>query len=149
MKMAIVTDARSTLVQMIADAGFTPDRYDPDITERNFPLEYEGSYNASGLNLFGGDREWSINEVEAAVTLEGGCLEGLVRGMAYLKTNPNALKDGPIILPASSWVFPDGSARVLFAGLGGGKPWLDLNWSVRSHRWPWHYRFLVSGKPVV
>lgn len=135
-----------TLAQMIADAGFRPDRFSIDITERNFPLEKEGAYDASGLSLFGGAREWSIAEVEAAVKPDGGRLEGLVRGLAYLKANPDALKDGPIVFPASSWVSPDGGVYVPYACLGGGEPRLYLVWDARGSRWDRRYRFLVSGK---
>ena len=135
-----------TLAQMIADAGFPPDRFDAEINELNFPLGKEGAYDASGLSLFGDDREWTIAEVEAAVKSNGGRLEGLVRGLAYLKANPDALKDGPIVFPASSWVSPGGSVRAPRADLYGGEPWLDLDWDGRGVRWYRRCRFLVSGK---
>ena len=130
-----------TLAQMIDAAGL----FSTDINERNFPLDKEGVYDASGLYLMR-DREWTINEVEAAVKRGGGRLEGLVRGLAYLKANRDALKDGPIVFPASSWVLR-GRVSVPFASLvGGDAPWLLLIEDGRDNRWPRHFRFLVSGK---
>jgi hypothetical protein len=134
------------LGQMIADAGFRPDRVDRNINERNFPLDKQGAYDASGLRLFGGDGAYSMNGVETAVRLEGGRLEGLVPGLAYLKANPEALKDGPIVFPASAWMDPDGGVSVPCAGLDGGEPWLDLGWVGRGFRWRRPCRFLVSCK---
>ncbi len=145
-KLVVGAAATRTLVRMIAAAGFLPGRFNIDITEEHFPLDKEGAYDASGLEIFGGDREWSIAEVKAAVEPKGGRLEGLVRGLAYLKANPDALKGGPIIFGASSWVNPDGCVSVPYAVLGDGEPWLRLPWVVRDDRWGRHCRFLVSGK---
>lgn len=136
----------AALAQMIADAGFRPGRFNPNITERNFPLDKQGAYDASGLRLFGGHREWTIAEVEAAVESEGGRLEGLVRGLAYLKANPGALGDGPIVFPASSWKHPDSYVGIPCANLYDGEPWLSLFLHGRDDRWDRRYRFLVSGK---
>lgn len=132
---------------MIAAAGFRPDRVNTDIVERHFPLDREGAYDASGLELFGGDREYSINDVEATIKPKGGRLEGLVRGLAYLKANPDALKDGPVVFPASSWVKPEGGVYIPYADkLGDDEPRLLLLWGGRDRRWGWFHRFLVSGK---
>ena len=134
-----------TLIEMIAAAGFLASRVNSDINERNYPLAKEGFFDPAGLYLFGGEREWTINEVKAAVAAEGGRLEGLVRGLAYLKANPKALKDGPIVFPASSWVHPHG-LLVPYAFVDGGEPSLVLLWVSPEHRWRRHYRFLVSRK---
>jgi hypothetical protein len=146
-QLLVGTSATMTLAQMIADAGFPSGRFSTDIHEQNFPLDKEGAYDASGLYLIGGDREWTINEVESAVKPGGGRLEGLVRGLAWLKANSEALKDGdPIVFPASSWVDADGDVLVPCARLDDGEPWLGLDWGGRDGRWNRPFRFLVSGK---
>ena len=146
-KLLVASSGRvSTLARMIADAGFTPARCSSDITEEHFPLGREGPYDASGLRLFGGGEEWSIDGVEAAIKPGGGRLEGLVRGLAYIKANPGILKGGPVVFPASSWVDPGGFVYVPFAGLDGGEPWLGLFWVFRAGRWLRRCRFLVSGE---
>jgi hypothetical protein len=147
-KLAVGTVVtKLTLAQMIADAGFKPERVNGSIVEQHFPLDKEGIYDASGLRLFGGDREWAINEVESAVKPGGGRLEGLVRGLAYLKANHDALKAaGPILFPASPWVRADGNVDVPCAVLDDGEPRLLLSWDDRVRRWTRHHRFLVSGK---
>jgi hypothetical protein len=132
-----------TLAAMIAATGFAENRFNGSINERNFPLKKEGAFDASGLSLFGGDREWSIAGVKAEVEVKGGRIEGLVRGLAYLKANPDALKDGPIVFGASSWV-DVGSVLVPCAYLDGGEPCLGLDWGGPEGRWGRHFRFLVS-----
>ncbi len=146
LRAALGTAAPTTLAQMITDAGFPPGRFNTDITEQHFPLGNERAYDATGLSLFGGDRGWSIAEVEVAIKPNGGRLEGLVRGLAYLKANPDALKDGPIIFPASSWVSPGGCVGVPYAFMDACGSWLRLYLDVRAHRWSRIFRFLVSGK---
>lgn len=136
----------TTLAQMIAAAGFMPNRVSSYLTEHNFPLKKEGSYDTSGLGLYGGDREWSIIEIEAIIKPTRGRLEGLVRGLAYLKANPDALKDGPIVFPASSWVGLGGRIYIPYADFDDGELLLDLGRRDRIGRWNPRCRFLVSGK---
>jgi hypothetical protein len=141
----LVGSAPKTLAQMIVDAGLRPNPINGDIIDQHFPLDKEGEYDASALRLFGGDHAYTINEVDAAIKLEGGRLEGLVRGLAYLKENPEALKNGPIVFSATSWRAPDGRVYVPCVHLVFGEPWPScLSWSVRTGTWDPHCRFLVS-----
>lgn len=132
-----------SLAEMIAAAGFPSDRVHAGINERLFPLAYEGIFSPTGLRLFGGDREWTLAEAEAAAQSDGRWFAGLVRGLAYLKANPGALKDGPIAFPAYTC---SGNPRVPYARLvDGGGPWLDLKQVLYvATRWDRRCRFLVG-----
>lgn len=133
-----------TLAQMIAAAGFKPEHVSPNIAERNFPLENEGLFYASGLELYNYDCQRTIAEMEALIKPDGGRFEGLVRGLAYISANPDALKDGAIIFPGSSWMGPGGHKLWYpYAGLNRDGLWLDLGWGGHLGHWP-PCRFLYS-----
>lgn len=136
------------LLPMISGADFDVSNVSTLINFGNFPLDEEGPYDASGLALFeSGGREWSIGEVWEAI--QGGGrrkLEGLVRGLAYLKGKAGVLlSNGPIVFPASAKSVPfSGEVLVPYAILRDGEPHLDVYRARLGEHLSANHRYLIS-----
>lgn len=138
----------TTLLAMLAAGEYDDDCIDPDITEKNFPVN-PALFTTEGSKLFQLPKDMDIFEINDWLDTQADQayqLDGIEKLLAFGAENPEEQRKGPILGLGSSFEGPRGLRYF---------PYLDGSVSVRdvslnchdpAGEWGKHWRVLASPK---